>query len=124
MVKRVYESDNFYHMVLKNNSSSTKAPTTVDEGGESDDQPPNHEFKLKKVDLYLERKEKENSKQDSCENLFKFMNINEPDEKEQELNKAIENIISNEETVDGSRNDVLNAYINPEERDVTNLKLL
>ena len=89
MVKRVYESDNFYHMVLKNNSSATKAPTTADEGGDSDDQVANHEFKLKKVDLYLERKEKENSKEDSCENLFKFMNINEPDEREQELNKAI-----------------------------------
>ena len=31
---------------------------------------------------------------------------------------------TNEETVEGSRNEILNAYINPEERDVTNLKLL
>ena len=56
LVKRVYESDNFYHMVLKNNTSSTKAGTTIDECGESDDQVRNEEFKLKKVDLYMERK--------------------------------------------------------------------
>jgi hypothetical protein len=37
LVKRVYETDNFYHMVLKNNTSSTKAGTTIDECADSDD---------------------------------------------------------------------------------------
>ena len=57
LVKKVYETDNFYHMVLKNNTSSTKAGTIIDDQAESDDQVKNEEFKLKKVDLYLERKE-------------------------------------------------------------------
>ena len=86
MVKRVYESENYYHMVLKNNTSSTKAGTTIDENGESDDQNvKNEEFKLKKVDHYLEQKQKENSADDGCENLFKLLNINnEKDESDEQ----------------------------------------
>jgi len=56
-VTSVYESDNHYHMVLKN-SASTKALTQV--GGDSEEAPPEFaqekEFVFKKVDLYLENK--------------------------------------------------------------------
>ena len=65
-------------MVLKNNTSSTKAGTTIDECADSDDQVKNEEFKLKKVDLYMERKQKESWEDNGCQNLFRLMNINEP----------------------------------------------
>jgi len=51
------------------------------------------------VDLYLEKRKQEGKKED-CEDLFKFMNIGELDEKDQELNKAIESRIENSDNVD------------------------
>ena len=51
-MKRVYQSDNHYHLVL--NSSSTKAATTL---GDSEGSEGEKEFKLVKKDTYLENRE-------------------------------------------------------------------
>ena len=61
-VKSVYESDNHYHMVLKN-SASTKALTQ--NGGDSEDANQEFgqekEFVFKKVDLYRENRDSSQS---------------------------------------------------------------
>ena len=99
----MYESDAYYHMVLKRNSSSTKAATPDENCGDSDDghqassnqEHTDNQFKLKKVDLYLEKRGK--PARDNHETLFKYMDIQEADERAQELNKVIENMVENGE---------------------------
>lgn len=60
IVQKVYEGEHYFHMVLKN-SSSTKAATTVgaDSIDDGEDNSRQREFRLIKTDLYLERAERE-----------------------------------------------------------------
>ena len=68
-VKTVTESEGFYHLLIKN-SSSTKAGTP---GSANSDSADPREFKLAKRDLYLERKQES----PKCEyrDLLQAMNI-------------------------------------------------
>jgi len=50
MVKKVYESPNEFHFVLKSDNSKATATGDSEEGGEQ------REFKLVKRDTYLENK--------------------------------------------------------------------
>jgi hypothetical protein len=76
IVQKVYESSEnggTYHMVLKN-SSSTKAGTTEGNSREDSHQnttPNRREFKLQKVDRYLESMEKDDNFQD----LYNLLDI-------------------------------------------------
>lgn len=44
----------------------------------------------------MERKQKENWEDNGCQNLFRLMNMNEPNDEEKLLNNAITKLIKND----------------------------